>query len=116
MEDKDELRELRPESKASKWYNQNKKGKSYGKNRGKGQRDKKPWKNNYKGKVAALKKQHKKGMEEMTELAMVISGAKQSPPEPVDAAASAVVCLNVIIKNHRDSKWLEDENFQQPTS
>ena len=37
-------------------------------------------------------------MKEMTELATVISGAKQSPPEPVDAAASAVVRLNAIIK------------------
>ena len=34
----------------------------------------------FKGKVAALKKQHKKYMKEMTELATVISGAKQAPP------------------------------------
>ena len=61
-------------------------------------------KKNFKGKVAAIKKQHKKDMQEVTELATVISGAKQSPPEPVDAESSAVVCLNVIIKNHRDSK------------
>ena len=71
MEEKYELRELRPESKASKGDNKNNKGKS-DKNRGKGQRAKKPWKNNFKGKVAALKKQHKKNMEEMTELATVI--------------------------------------------
>ena len=38
MEEKDELRELRPESKVSKGNNKNKKGKSDGKNRGKGQR------------------------------------------------------------------------------
>ena len=44
MEEKDELRELRPESKSSKGDNKNKKGKSYDKNRGKGQREKKPWK------------------------------------------------------------------------
>ena len=74
------------------------------KNRGTGQRQKKPWENNFKGKVAALKKQHKNYMKEMTELATVISGAKQSPPEPINAAASAVVRLNVTIKNHRDSK------------
>ena len=43
-------------------------------------------------------------MKEMTELATVISGAKQAPPEPIDSAASAVVRLNVIIKKHRDSK------------
>ena len=55
MEEKDELRELRPESKASKVDNKNKKGKSDDKNRGKGQRDKKPWKKNFKGKIAALK-------------------------------------------------------------
>ena len=55
-------------------------------------------------------------MKEMTELATVISGAKEAPPEPVYAAASAVVLLNVIIKMHRDPKLLEDENFQQPTS
>ena len=40
----------------------------------------------------------------MTELATVISGAKKAPPEPVDAATSDVVCLNAIIKKHRDSK------------
>ena len=57
-----------------------------------------------KGKVDALKKQHKKDIEEMTELATVISGAKQPPPEPVDAAAYAVVRVNAIIKKHRDSK------------
>ena len=79
IEDKDELRELRPESKASNGDNKNNKGKSDGKNRGIGQRDKNPWKTNFKGKVAALKKQHKKDMEEMTELATVISGAKQAP-------------------------------------
>ena len=55
-------------------------------------------------------------MEERTELTTVISCAKKSPPEPIDAAAYDVVRLNVIIKNHRDSKWLEDVNFQQPTS
>ena len=60
--------------------------------------------NNFKGKVAALKKQHKKDMEEMTELATVISGANKAPPEPVDAAASAVVRLNAIMKNHSDSR------------
>ena len=43
-------------------------------------------------------------MKEMTELATVISGAKKSPPEPVDTAASAVVRLNAVIKKHRDSK------------
>ena len=43
-------------------------------------------------------------MTEMTELAKIISGAKKSPPEPVDAAASAVVHLNGIIKKHRDYK------------
>ena len=68
------------------------------------QREKKPSKNNLKGKVAALKKQHKKDMKEITELATVISGAKKAPPEPIDAAASAVVRLNAIIKKHRDSK------------
>ena len=106
MEEKYELRELRSESKASKGdkNNNNNKVNSDGKNRGKGQRDKKPWKKNFKGKVAALKKQHKKDMEEMTELATVISGAKQAPPDPVDAEASAVVRLNAIMKNHRDSK------------
>ena len=52
----------------------------------------------------------------MTELATVIAGAKQAPPEPVYAAASAVVRLNAIIKNHKESKWLEGVNFQQPTS
>ena len=62
MEDKDELREILPESKASKGDNKNKKGKSDNKNRGKVQREKKPWKKNFKGKVAALKKQHKKDM------------------------------------------------------
>ena len=62
MEEKDELRELRPESKASKGENKNKKGKNDGKNIGKVQREKEPWKNNFKGKVAALKKQHKKDM------------------------------------------------------
>ena len=67
-------------------------------------------------KVAALKKQHKMDMEEMTELATAITGAKKAPPEPVDAAAYYVVRLNAIIKNHRYSKWLEDANFQQPTS
>ena len=56
MEEKDELRELRPESKASKGDNKNKKGKSDDKNIGKIQREKKPWENNFKGKVAALKK------------------------------------------------------------
>ena len=55
-------------------------------------------------------------MEEMTKHAMVILGAKQAPPEPVNAAASAVVRLNAIMKKHRDYKWLEDVNFQQPTS
>ena len=40
----------------------------------------------------------------MTELATVIAGAKQAPPEPVYAAASAVVHLNAIIKKHRESK------------
>ena len=69
VEDKDELRELRTESKASKVDNNNKKGKSDDKNRGKFQREKKPWKKNFKGKVAALKKQHKKDMKEMIELA-----------------------------------------------
>ena len=92
------------EPKASKGDNKNKKGNSDGKNRGKCQRDKKPWKKNFKGKVAALKKQHKKDMEEMTELATVISGAKQAPPEPIDGGTSAVVRLNAIIKKHRDSK------------
>ena len=104
MEEKDELRDLRPESKAIKGDNKNKKGKIDGNNRGKGQREKKPRKKNFKGKVAALKKHHKKDMEEMTELATVISGAKQSAPEPVDAAAYTVVRLNAIIKNHMDSK------------
>ena len=42
MEEKDELMELRPESKASTVDNKNKKGKSDDKNRGKGQREKKP--------------------------------------------------------------------------
>ena len=60
MEEKHELRDLLPESKASKGDNKNKKGKSDDKNRGKGQREKKPWKNNFKGKVAALKKQHQR--------------------------------------------------------
>ena len=104
MEEKYELRELRSESKASKGDNKKKKGKSDDKNRGKGQRGKKPWKNNFKGKVPALKKQHKKDMKEMTELATVISGAKQAPPDPIDTSASAVVRLNAIIKKHRDSK------------
>ena len=40
MEEKDELREIRPKSKASKGDNKNKKGKSDGKNRVKGQREK----------------------------------------------------------------------------
>ena len=79
--EKDEPRELRPESKASKGENKNKIGKSDGKNRGKCQRDKKPWKKNFKGKVAALKKQHKKDMEEMTELATLISGTKKALPQ-----------------------------------
>ena len=70
MEEKYELREIRSESKTGKGDNKNKKGKSDDKNRGKGQRAKKPWKNNFKGKVAALKKQHKKDMKEMTELAI----------------------------------------------
>ena len=104
MEDKDELRELCPESKAGKGDNKNKKVKSDEQNRGKGQREKKPWKNNFKGKVAALKKHHKKDTKEMTELATVISGSKQAPPEHVDVAASSVVRLNVMIKKHRDSK------------
>ena len=104
MEEKYEIRGLLPESKSSKGYNKNKKGNSDGKNRGKGQRQKNPWKKKIKGKVAALKKQHKKDMEEMTELATVISGAKQAPPEPVDAAASSVARLNAILKKHRDSK------------
>ena len=52
----------------------------------------------------------------MTEIATVISGTKQAPPEPVNASASAVVRLNAITKKHRDSKWLEDSNFQQPIS
>ena len=104
MEEKYEIREIRPESKASKGDNKNKKRKSDGKNRGKGQREKKPWKKNFKGNFSALKKQHKKDLEEMTELATVISCDKQAPPEPVDASASAVVRLNVIIKRHRDSK------------
>ena len=60
MEEKDELRELCPESKASKGDYKNKKGKSDDKNRGKDQREKNPWKTNFKGKVAALKKQHKR--------------------------------------------------------
>ena len=81
MEEKDELRELRPESKTSKGDNNNKIGKSNGKNIGKGQREKNPWKNNFKRKVSALKKQHKKDMEEMTEISTVISGAKQAPPQ-----------------------------------
>ena len=55
-------------------------------------------------------------MKEITELATVISGAKQAPPEPTDASASAAVRLNTIIKKDRDSKWLEDVNFQQPMS
>ena len=38
MEEKDELRELCPESNAIKGYNKNKKGKSDVKNKGKGQR------------------------------------------------------------------------------
>ena len=54
---------------------------------------------------------NKKDMEEMTELSTVISGAKQAPPEPVNAASSAVVRLNTIIKKHRDFKLLEDTNF-----
>ena len=58
----------------------------------------------FQGKVADLKKHHKRDMKEMTELATVISGAKQAPPEPIGAAASAVVRLNAIIKKHRDSK------------
>ena len=64
MEEKDELRELRPESKASKGDNnkKNNKGNSYGKSRGKVKREKKPWKKNFKGKVPALKKQHKEDM------------------------------------------------------
>ena len=66
-------------------------------------KDRKSLGKNFKGKVAAFKKQHKQDMEEMTELTTVISGAKQTLPEPVDAAASAVVCLNAIIKNHRYS-------------
>ena len=61
-------------------------------------------KKNFKGKVAALNKQHKKDTEEITELATVISGAKQAPPDPIDTAASAVVRLNAITKKHRDSK------------
>ena len=73
-------------------------------------------KKNFKVKVSALKIKHKKDMKEMTELAKVISGAKQDPPEPVDAEASDVMRLNAIIKKHRDSKWLKDVNFQQPTS
>ena len=44
MKDKFELRELCPESKASKGDNNNKKVNSDDKNRGKGQREKKPWK------------------------------------------------------------------------
>ena len=112
MEEKDELSELRPESKASKRDNKNKKGKSDGKNRGKGQRDKKALENIFKGKVAALTNQYKKDMDEMTELATVISVVKKPPPEPANAAASAVVRLNAIIKKHRDSKLLEDEFFQ----
>ena len=72
MENKYELREIRPELRASIGDNKNKKGKSDGNNRGKGQRDKNPWKKNFKGKVAALKKQHQKDMEEMTELATII--------------------------------------------
>ena len=40
-------------------------------------------------------------MKEMTELATVISGAKQAPPEPINAAASDVVSLNEIIKKQR---------------
>ena len=104
MEDKYELRDLLPESKSSKGDKKNKKGKNDDKNRGKVHREKNPWKNNFKGKVAALKKQHKKNMKEMTELATVISGAKQAPPEPINAAASDVVRLHKIIKRHRDSK------------
>ena len=42
MEEKDELRELHPESKASKGDNKNKKGKSDDKNRRKCQREKNP--------------------------------------------------------------------------
>ena len=79
MEEKYELGEICSVSKASKGDNKNKKVKSDDKNRGKVQREKKPWKNNFKGKVAALKKQHKKDMKEMTELATVISGAMQAP-------------------------------------
>ena len=104
MEEKDKLRELCPESKASKLDNKNKKVKSDGKNRGKVQREKKPWKKNFKGKVAALKKEYKNYMEEMTELVTVLSGAKKSPPEPVDTAASDVVRINAIIKKHRGFK------------
>ena len=51
-------------------------------------------KENFKGKVAALKKQHKKDMKLITEFVTVISGANQAPPEPIKAAVSAVVRLN----------------------
>ena len=101
---KNELRELRPKSKANKGDKKSKKVKIDLENIGKSQREKKPWKKNFKVKVSALKIKHKKDMKEMTELAKVISGAKQDPPEPVDAAASDVVHLNAIIKKHRYSK------------
>ena len=60
--------------------------------------------NNFKVKVAAFRKERKKDMKEMTELFTLISGAKQASPETIDASASAVVRLNAIIKEHRDSK------------
>ena len=94
MEYKDELREIHPESKASKGDNKNKKGKSDDKNRGKGQREKNPWKKNFKGKVSALKKQHKKYMEEMTELATVISGANQAPPQSLSMQQHLLLCAS----------------------
>ena len=90
MEEKDELRKLRPESKSIKRDNKNKKGNSDDKNIGKGQREKKRLKNNFKGKVAALKKQQKNDMKEMTELATVISGANQAPPRA--CRCSSICC------------------------
>ena len=87
MLEKDELRDIRPESKAIKGDNQNKKGKSDGKNRGEGQIEKKPWKNNFKGKVAALKKQHKKALEGLAWYLRLPWQVPSFPPYPFCAAS-----------------------------
>ena len=46
------------------------------------------------GKVAALKKQHKKDTKEMTELATVIAGSRQAPPQSLSMQQHMLLCVS----------------------